>query len=233
MAADGVNNIRIETADVSLVADVTTLHSLVDQINHQYQLTEGNLWKAGDQFKRTTPQEVAEYCRLGQLIVAWVPGDCVPVGSVCITAVHSPKKKQSDVDDNQNGEKKVQGEESIDGPKQENCENLASSSSSSLPVWAELGMLAVRPEFEGNKIGTLLIEGAVSWTMKAGISYLGAELLRPRGWKHEYKERLLAWYQRLGFRIAEEAAMEERFPHLVETFGLAGPSNLTILLKAV
>ena len=101
------------------------------------------------------------------------------------------------------------------------CIVALSESSPAESAWAELGMLAVRPTFEGRGIGAALIAKAKSWAKDHQRAELRLEILHPRKWSHPYKDRLRAWYLKLGFTIVQDAPFEEQYPELVASFKLA------------
>jgi hypothetical protein len=55
------------------------------------------------------------------------------------------------------------------------------------------------------------------------------ELLVPKEWAHPEKERLRAWYIRLGYRVARSAAFEEVAAHLAPQ--LATPCEFLVFRK--
>lgn len=64
----------------------------------------------------------------------------------------------------------------------------------------EWGCLAVTAAKQGNGCGNMLvsaIEAHMQQTFGCNVAQL--ELLAPTNWKHEHKERLRLWYQRMGY----------------------------------
>jgi ribosomal protein S18 acetylase RimI-like enzyme len=85
---------------------------------------------------------------------------------------------------------------------------------------AELGMLSVDPEAFGTGAGRALLTFA---EQQYGTPFMQLELLVPRGAAHPQKERLHAWYSRLGYRQISAREFEEPL--------LAGPADLRTYRK--
>jgi GNAT superfamily N-acetyltransferase len=66
----------------------------------------------------------------------------------------------------------------------------------------EWGCLAVAADHQGKGYGAILV-AAVEFYMKHSHSCSVAqlELLAPSNWKHEHKEHLRRWYQRMGYEL--------------------------------
>jgi GNAT superfamily N-acetyltransferase len=80
---------------------------------------------------------------------------------------------------------------------------------------AELAMLSVEPTAFGTGAGRALLAFA---EQHHGTAFMQLELLVPRGASHPQKERLHAWYSRLGYRQISARAFDEPL--------LAGPADL-------
>jgi ribosomal protein S18 acetylase RimI-like enzyme len=80
---------------------------------------------------------------------------------------------------------------------------------------AELGMLSVDPQAMGTGAGRALLTFA---EQAHGTGFMQLELLVPRGAPHASKERLHAWYSRLGYREISRREFDEPL--------LAGPADL-------
>jgi GNAT superfamily N-acetyltransferase len=63
----------------------------------------------------------------------------------------------------------------------------------------ELGLLACAPEAAGTGVGRALVSFAEERNRAHGS--ISLELLVPREGTHPFKERLHAWYSRLGYRV--------------------------------
>ena len=57
------------------------------------------------------------------------------------------------------------------------------------------------------------------------------EILHPRHFAYPYKEMLKKWYLKLGFQVVHDVHVEERYPELVESFGLACECDALLLTK--
>jgi ribosomal protein S18 acetylase RimI-like enzyme len=85
---------------------------------------------------------------------------------------------------------------------------------------AELGMLSVDPAAFGTGAGRALLAFA---EQHYGTAFMQLELLVPRGAPHPQKERLHAWYSRLGYRRISAREFDEPL--------LAGPADLRTYRK--
>jgi GNAT superfamily N-acetyltransferase len=85
---------------------------------------------------------------------------------------------------------------------------------------AELGMLSVDPQAFGTGAGRKLLTFA---EQHYGTPFMQLELLVPRGAPHPQKERLHAWYSRLGYRQISAREFDEPL--------LAGPADLRTYRK--
>jgi GNAT superfamily N-acetyltransferase len=65
----------------------------------------------------------------------------------------------------------------------------------------ELGLLAAAPEATGRGVGRALVGFAEETARGRGAGAMRLELLVPRDGVHPAKERLQAWYTRLGYRV--------------------------------
>jgi GNAT superfamily N-acetyltransferase len=90
----------------------------------------------------------------------------------------------------------------------------------------EFGMLAADPAHRGIGVGRELLRFAERKCRAAGLSTMQLELLVPRGWTHPAKERLDAWYTRLGYRVARTGTIDEAYPDLAPL--LATPCDFVI-----
>ena len=85
---------------------------------------------------------------------------------------------------------------------------------------AELAMLSVDPQAFGTGAGRALLTFA---EQHYGTAFMQLELLVPRGAPHPQKERLHAWYSRLGYRQLSAREFDEPL--------LAGPADLRTYRK--
>ena len=86
---------------------------------------------------------------------------------------------------------------------------------------AELGMLSVDPTAFGTGAGRALLNFA---EQHHGTAFMQLELLVPHGAPHPKKERLHAWYSRLGYEEISRRAFDEPL--------LAGPADLRTYRKS-
>jgi GNAT superfamily N-acetyltransferase len=82
-------------------------------------------------------------------------------------------------------------------------------------VWG-FGMLAVDPEAQGGRLGAALVAAAEAHAGAAGAATMQLELLVPIGREQPSKERLRAWYSRLGYRRVGEGSIAEDHPELAD-----------------
>jgi GNAT superfamily N-acetyltransferase len=78
----------------------------------------------------------------------------------------------------------------------------------------DLGLIATAPERWGNGVGGELIRSAEEQMRSQGVTTMQLELLVPKGWVHPAKDRLRAWYTRLGYRVVRSAPFEQVAAHL-------------------
>jgi GNAT superfamily N-acetyltransferase len=74
---------------------------------------------------------------------------------------------------------------------------------------ADLGLVSVAPEQWGGGVGRELVRRAEDLMRSRGVATAQLELLVPRGWVHPEKDRLRAWYVRLGYGVVRTAPFEE------------------------
>jgi GNAT superfamily N-acetyltransferase len=79
----------------------------------------------------------------------------------------------------------------------------------------ELGMLAAAEDHRGAGVGRLLVAFAERLSAARGLDTMQLELLVPVDRAHPDKERLHAWYTRLGYRVVRIGDLGEDYPHLV------------------
>jgi len=96
---------------------------------------------------------------------------------------------------------------------------------------AEIGMLAVDLTEQGLGVGRSLIQFGEAELIAQGYKILQIELLKPKNYSDESREKLQQWYERLGYNQVEEHPLEEVLPELAS--GLKVPSKFTVLHKYV
>lgn len=86
------------------------------------------------------------------------------------------------------------------------------------------GCFGVDQAFQGLGVGRLLVEFAEG-TIRKETSWAQIELLKPRDWQHDHKERLLQWYMRMGY--TEKVSIE--YISKNGTFGCPGSASFRAL----
>lgn len=97
---------------------------------------------------------------------------------------------------------------------------------------AMFGMLSVNIDQHGKRIGSQLYSRMEEELRKLNISKVKLEILVPEAYKSEYKEYILSWYKRMGFKIYERVETEglDYFPYqnlLIKSDFLRMQKNLT------
>ncbi len=95
---------------------------------------------------------------------------------------------------------------------------------------ADLGLLAAAPERWSGGVGRELMSSAEGLERSRGMTAMQLELLVPKEWVHPEKERLRAWYTRLGYRFVRPAPFEEVAAHLAPY--VATPCEFLIFRKS-
>ncbi|RIX28548.1 GNAT family N-acetyltransferase [Amnibacterium setariae] len=93
------------------------------------------------------------------------------------------------------------------------------------------GMLAVDPAAQGGHLGAALVGAAEAHVGAAGATTMQLELLVPIGREQPSKERLRAWYSRLGYRRVGEGSITEDHPELADA--LAEPCAYEVWQRAL
>lgn len=93
----------------------------------------------------------------------------------------------------------------------------------------EFGMLAADPGHRGAGIGRDLVRFAEGKCRAEGSTAMQLELLMPRTWSHPAKDRLAAWYTRIGYRVVRKGTLDEANPELAPL--LATPCDFVIYHK--
>jgi GNAT superfamily N-acetyltransferase len=97
------------------------------------------------------------------------------------------------------------------------------------PDRGEFGQLAVDPAAAGGGAGRALIDFAEAACRERGAREMGLELLVPHVGTHPAKERLHAWYCRLGYRIVGRDDFAVAYPEVADL--LAVPCDLLAYRK--
>ena len=99
------------------------------------------------------------------------------------------------------------------------------------PDVVDLGFVSVAPEAWGTGVGRALVAFAEDVVRRSGVATMQLELLVPQGSTHPHKERLRAWYLRLGYEIVRTAPFEEVARHAATQ--LAIPCEFLVFHKAL
>jgi GNAT superfamily N-acetyltransferase len=94
---------------------------------------------------------------------------------------------------------------------------------------ADLGLISVAPQRWGSGVGSQLVRSGEELMRSRGMTTMQLELLVPKGWVHPEKDRLRAWYTRLGYRVVRTAPFDDVAPHLAP--GLATRCEFLIFRK--
>mmetsp|Transcript_42706 Transcript_42706/g.101393 ORF Transcript_42706/g.101393 Transcript_42706/m.101393 type:complete len:189 (-) Transcript_42706:45-611(-) len=82
------------------------------------------------------------------------------------------------------------------------------------PLRGELGMLSVTPELQGKGIGSRLLLAAEQSCRESGCEVVQLQLLLPARGVHLAKQKLHAWYSRLGYKAGSTTAFGECYPQI-------------------
>jgi GNAT superfamily N-acetyltransferase len=85
---------------------------------------------------------------------------------------------------------------------------------------AELGLLSVADDLRSSGVGSALVSFAEQLSRERGFATMRLQLLVPRASTHPFKQRLDAWYRRLGYSVLRREAFAARHPqpaHLLVT----------------
>jgi ribosomal protein S18 acetylase RimI-like enzyme len=97
------------------------------------------------------------------------------------------------------------------------------------PGTADLGLASVAPERWRSGVGGELVRSAENLMRARGVRTMQLELLVPREGVHPEKERLRAWYMRLGYRVVRSVPFEQVAAHLASQ--LATPCEFLVFSK--
>lgn len=85
-------------------------------------------------------------------------------------------------------------------------------------IW-DVGLLSVHSDARSSGLGRRLVGHAEGVAVRNGAATMRLELLVPMPpAKHDFKEYLRRWYEKLGYVQVRKASVEEVVPHLVESF---------------
>jgi GNAT superfamily N-acetyltransferase len=95
----------------------------------------------------------------------------------------------------------------------------------------DLGLISASPEHRGIGVGREIVRSAEALARARGVTTMQLELLVPQGWVHPQKDRLRAWYTRLGYETVRSAPFEEIATHSASQ--LATPCEFLVFRKAL
>jgi ribosomal protein S18 acetylase RimI-like enzyme len=93
----------------------------------------------------------------------------------------------------------------------------------------ELGILSAARE--GSGAGRELVALAEAWARERGLTTMRLQLLVPRTGTHPFKQRLHAWYSRLGYRVIGREDFADAVPEAAPY--LTAPCDLVNYEKAL
>ena len=96
---------------------------------------------------------------------------------------------------------------------------------------AGLGMLAVGHQVQGRGVGRMLVEAAEKQAREMGCGRMQLELLLPKEWKHQGKEMLAKWYDRMGYRRVRVGKLKAFEPEMEKL--LACPCDHVVYHKSL
>jgi N-acetylglutamate synthase-like GNAT family acetyltransferase len=96
---------------------------------------------------------------------------------------------------------------------------------------ADLGPIAIDPARWGGGAGRELVRFAEERAREDGVATMQLDLLMPKAGRHEHKEALQAWYERLGYELVEHVAFERIATHGAEELAL--PCHFAVFRKAL
>lgn len=80
------------------------------------------------------------------------------------------------------------------------------------PEESTFGLLGVDSNQEGKGIGSKLIQAAENQATVDGSSYMVLDILRPRDFEVQLKDRLRKWYEGMGYIFTHNQNFEDRRP---------------------
>jgi GNAT superfamily N-acetyltransferase len=99
----------------------------------------------------------------------------------------------------------------------------------STPTQGKFGMMALSHKYRGGGLGSRLVHFAEDACRREGRTVMRVEALVPTTYRHPVKERLDAWYQRLGYELLKIGRFDEDYPN--QAAKLAGPTDYKVFTK--
>ncbi|KAF4119942.1 Ribosomal protein S18 acetylase RimI [Geosmithia morbida] len=170
---------------VSVVDDAKFVSTLADTVNAVYAEAENGIFITG--YKRTSPSEIIDLIRHGQLAVMSLDTSQKIAGCIFVKRLSL--------------------------------------------THGEFGMMAIDSIYRGRGFGKQLVTFAEAHCRGQGCTTMRAELLVPTTFVHPFKERLEAWYLRMGYMIVKLGQFDQEYPALAPL--LTGPAEYRILEKVL
>jgi ribosomal protein S18 acetylase RimI-like enzyme len=183
--------------------DTRLISSITDMINHAYEKAEGDLFADKREYRRTTPEQITALVRAGHLACAHRNTTDELVGCMVI------REASAEESTSLNDEEKI-------------------------PRAGRLSLLALNPSHQGLGIGrTMVLYAEEHCRTNLGLDTLRLELLIPTSSqpRHALKERMQAWYLRLGYEAVRVGRYGDEYPHLEKL--LAVPAEYRIYEKSL
>jgi GNAT superfamily N-acetyltransferase len=174
---------QVQLLPTNAASDEALVVAVARVINDAYAVGEDGLWAPGT--PRTSPAEVVEAIRAGEMLVSRADGEVAGCARV----------------------------RPLDA------------------ATADLGFVSVAPDHWGGGLGRELVAAAEDLVRSRGVGTMQLELLVPRGWVHPHKDRLRAWYTRLGYETVRTAPFEEIATH--QASQLATPCEFLVFRKSL
>ncbi|OIW25355.1 hypothetical protein CONLIGDRAFT_636408 [Coniochaeta ligniaria NRRL 30616] len=93
----------------------------------------------------------------------------------------------------------------------------------------EFGMLACSAASRGIGVGRELLRFAEDEARRRGAKHMRLELLQGNGWRHDFKDRLEAWYGRSGYQLVRVEDVQKNWAFLKPL--LAKPTVMKVFIK--
>ena len=204
---------QIHRLPTAAAGDTAVVHHLTELINTVYDDAESALWQ--EEVARTDTDEVAASIAAGQIIVARLGRSGEENGS---------GDGQRDSGGPQSGER---GSGSDDPPGA--IIGVVQAHATDGRGW--FGMLAVDSGSRSAGIGRRLVGGAEDLAREAGATEIEISVIMTTDESFAPKVELAAWYQRLGYELAEVVSVAESIPGMEDL--LAVDCHMQILRKTL
>lgn len=184
--------------------DTRFISSVTNLVNLVYGNAEGDLFAKG--YQRTTPEQVTSLVKEGHLACAHLNTTDELVGCMVIQ------------------EASYLGDDDSEHPEKGNGEKTARV--------GQLSLLALDPSHQGLGLGrTMVLFAEEHCRATLRLDTMRLELLVPKSRGNALKERMQAWYLRLGYEAVRLGRYGDEYPHLEKL--LAGPAEYRIFEKSL